>query len=556
VSLLLAPPSVDHGGGSGVGVGGCGDAMAASSEAGMAAAAEAAVLSAALQRGLLLGLPGAADPARPCPLTAGDTAAGAAAGGGQVSAGVPPGATALWLAASRGNAAAVAAILAHPPLVPAPVPGAPATAPAGPAVASAVLPPVPLYVDMACTEPGCESPCTPLYAAVSLGSAEVVRLLLRGAPQGELQGTVERASLRLPGQTRGQRWATLPLCCAAALGHASCLAELLRSGGSASGGSASGGSGGCEEARHARVAIVNLASPVAPYRPPLSEAVWHVRPDCVRLLLGDPAIDATVAEEDGGAALHEACYWGRSRRAAALHPLATECLALVLDHFAARGLGLDQQDGYGCTALCHACAAEGDQAAWVGALLAGGAALRVRPLDSKTRGREAGRRSGAAARPVVGGRLPRPAGGKGLRAAAALGATAWGGSPLEEACSRGHLRVAALLCAAASGTWALPRLRDDWQGAAAAFAPQAAKLVAAFGQLQPSQQQLNEQRLSQPPVVCRGACPGATDPASPPPEPASLCPELISRAVLLSAGGLAFVKAFAHTPPRHPQTAP
>ena len=143
------------------------------------------------------------------------------------------------------------------------------------------------------------------------------------------------------------------------------------------------------------------------------------------------------------------------------------------------GSSRSSHDQDGCTPLCHACAAEGGQAHWVSQLLGAGASLNPpRPHGKGPTARGWNARAWGAAAAVVGaevdpvatdgftnaratsaalgavaGRVAGAAAGASLVPALVPGsvkAQAWGGSPLEEAASRGHAKVVAVLCAAAA----------------------------------------------------------------------------------------------------------
>lgn len=286
------------------------------------------------------------------------------------------GRSALWLAVSSGNTEVVRVLLEHPP------------ATNGTS-----------YADLAAFDSSsCDVPASPLHLAIGQGNSEIVRLLL------------DNASKCLSSQTKGEQWPTLPMCRASALGHTACLEELLR---------------------HSEMQkAINCASSFRPHRTALLEAVWHVKVDCVETLLNAPNIDVLVAEQDGGTALHEACYWGKGRSSfVASHLGATKIVDMLILYHQERGISLDTPDADGCTPLSFAAAAEGDQSGWVSMLLNGGALPHTRPWG------------GAKA--------------LGLRKATStsinLTAQPWGGTPLEETATRGNVAVVATLCAAITG---------------------------------------------------------------------------------------------------------
>ena len=110
---------------------------------------------------------------------------------------------------------------------------------------------------------------------------------------------------------------------------------------------------------------INLAPPLPPHRTAMLEATWYCKLDCVRVLLEQPQIDVLAAEQDGGCALHDAC-WGRWGRGYREYAKATKLLELLLQYHREHGLTVDPLDCDGCTPLCFAAAAEGDQSDYMG----------------------------------------------------------------------------------------------------------------------------------------------------------------------------------------------
>lgn len=143
------------------------------------------------------------------------------------------------------------------------------------------------------TGAGDEAGTSALYVAVSRGNVELVELLLN-----------HQASLQFVGQEKRERWPRTPLSRACMLGHVECAKVLMeRSDGAKS-----------------------LNQAATHRRTPLMEAVWHLQVDLVQLLVSKPSLDARLAEDDGGTALHKAVYWGRGRSGScADHDRATYC---------------------------------------------------------------------------------------------------------------------------------------------------------------------------------------------------------------------------------------
>ena len=175
------------------------------------------------------------------------------------------------------------------------------------------------------------------------------------------QPPAARASADLLGQAHPGHAPATPLSRACALGSVNIATELLRH----------------PEAR----ATLNVAGDASPRRTPLIDATHRLRASCVRLLLAEPALDASLAGEHGSTALHAAVSWGKSRAAhwQGAQRTATAIVTLLVEHVRARGQPIDAVDNDGCTPLCHAAAAAGDQAQWVRQLLDAGASPRVHP---------------------------------------------------------------------------------------------------------------------------------------------------------------------------------
>lgn len=184
-------------------------------------------------------------------------------------------------------------------------------------------------------------------------------------------------------------------------------------------------------------------------RTPLAESVWHLHVDVVQALLSHRSIDVTLSGDDGSTALHAAAYWGKGRAGSNGDSVrSTTILGLLIQHHVSKALSLDRGDCDGCTALCYAAAADDDQDQWVTQLLVAKANPDVKPVGgSKALGWHAVRGSSGA-----------------------FGAQPWGGSPLEEAASRGNSRVVATLLAAMAG-------QLDVSGASERFASEAADVI-------------------------------------------------------------------------------
>ena len=264
----------------------------------------------------------------------------------------------------------------------------------------------------------------PLDTAVGCNDAKLVALLLEHMARPDVAS-----------QQRKDKWPLLPIGRACMLGYTECLKALLDT---------------------PRGALTINSRPGPPRRPALLEAVWNRKVDCVKVLLDHAGgtttlyselttcfpstvavfassgpgllVDLLGAEDDGGVALHEACYWGWGRGYGSLAK-ATEIVGLILHHHKRRGIPVDTIDNVGCSPLCYAAAAEGDQGQWVKMLMEAGANGAMR---SST-----GKHWSEATKLLL---CSKPA---------AEYAKPWGGTPLEEAVSRGHENVVEELVAAA-----------------------------------------------------------------------------------------------------------
>ena len=288
------------------------------------------------------------------------------------------------------------------------------------------------YVDLASTgEPG--PGASPLYVAICREHPGLVEALL----------TLGGASPKLIGQVKGERWPRTPLSRACALGSLECVGALLRS--------------------SEGISTVNMCA--AHRRTPLMEAVWHNHPRTVGLLLATGAVDLTLANEDGATALHAASYWGRHRggggvsapasaAAAAEKGRADSILGMLLAQCRRSSLQqpqdtpsnssvIDLVDNDGCTALCHAASALGDQDEWVNALLHEGAC----PSGA---GYPCG---GYHARGLLACWEDGGGGGNG-GGGGSIDGQPWGSRPVEEAATRGHVKVVATLLHHAANTTA------------------------------------------------------------------------------------------------------
>lgn len=271
------------------------------------------------------------------------------------------------------------------------------------------------YENFGLIEHGCAAASSPLYVAVSRGDADMLDLLLTYGASPALLGQHKRTD----------SWPRTPLGKASALGHTACVRTLLST--------------------PAGAATLNLAPGAPPYRTALLEAVWALRLDCVELLLAHDSVDVLRAEADGACALHKAAYWGRGRASAlqSEHELATALLRVLIRHHASRGLSVDPRDCDGCTPLCYACASLDDQSGWVRALIEAGASTAVCPAGGfNAHGWRAALDEQAAQRAERGHDA--------LFGVAQPGSQPWGGTPIEEAASRGHRASVATLLAAAN----------------------------------------------------------------------------------------------------------
>lgn len=332
------------------------------------------------------------------------------AASGDIPKGISPcplsnaaGQTALFYAAKDGMYDAARALLRAPPL-------AEVTSPMDVEWAATWH-----YVDLGVVEIGCAASSSPLYVAVSRGDTEMAALLLVNGADPALVGQHRRTDY----------WPRTPLGKACALGNLASVRTILSTPSGA--------------------LTINLAPAPPPARPALLEAVWAIHLECVDAMLGHADIDTLCAEADGACALHEAAYWGKGRASVvpAEHQAASALLVTMLRHHAARGLSVDPRDSDGCSPLCFACASNGDQAGWVKLLLDARASPSVRPM---------GGFSAHGWRASIDEQAAREAsrGHDALFSVTSPGAQPWGGTPIEEAASRGHTAVVATLLAAAA----------------------------------------------------------------------------------------------------------